>query len=34
MKLRVYFGKEPNIEIIMKGNKISRQALYTIYDLV
>jgi hypothetical protein len=34
MKVRVYFCKEPDIEIVMKGNKISRQALATIYDLV
>jgi hypothetical protein len=34
MKVRVYFCKEPDIEIIMKCNKISRQALDTIYDLV
>lgn len=34
MKVRVYFCKEPNPEIILKGNKISRQALGTIYDLV
>jgi hypothetical protein len=34
MKVRVYFCKEPDIEIIIKGNKIGRQALDTIYDLV
>jgi hypothetical protein len=34
MKVRVYFCKEPDAEIILKGNKISRQALNTIYDLV
>ena len=34
MKVRVYFCKEPDIEIIMKGNKIGRLALETIYDLV
>ncbi|HEU4822392.1 MAG TPA: hypothetical protein VFS97_03110 [Nitrososphaeraceae archaeon] len=34
MKVRVYFCKEPDIEIIIKDNKISRQALDTIYDLV
>jgi hypothetical protein len=34
MKVRVYFLKEPDIEIIIKGNKIGRQALITIYDLV
>jgi hypothetical protein len=34
MKVRVYFCKEPDPEIILKGNKISSQALNTIYDLV
>ncbi len=34
MIVRVYFCKEPDVEIIMKGNKIARQALDTIYDLV
>ncbi|MER5176041.1 MAG: hypothetical protein ABJB76_06505 [Candidatus Nitrosocosmicus sp.] len=34
MKVRVYFCKEPDPEIILKGNKISRQALDTIYILV
>ncbi len=34
MKIRVYFCKEPDIEIIIKSNKIGRQALATIYDLV
>jgi hypothetical protein len=34
MKVRVYFCKEPDIETIMKDNKIGRQALDTIYDLV
>ena len=34
MKVRIYFCKEPDIEIIMKGNKIGRVALDTIYDLV
>jgi len=34
MKVRVYFLKEPDIGIITKGNKIGRQALITIYDLV
>jgi hypothetical protein len=34
MKVRVYFCKEPDAEIILKGNKISRQALTTIYDLI
>jgi hypothetical protein len=34
MKIRVYFCREIDPEIILKGNKISRQALDTIYDLV
>ena len=34
MKVRVYFCKEPDIEIIVKSNKIGTQALDTIYDLV
>ena len=34
MKVRVYFCKESDIEIIIEGNKIGRQALDTIYDLV
>jgi hypothetical protein len=34
MKVRVYFYKEPDIEITMKDNKIGRLALDTIYDLV
>ena len=34
MKVRVYFCRESDPEIILKGNKISRQALDTIYDLV
>ena len=34
MKVRVYFCKEPDIEIIIKSNKIGRQALDSIYDLV
>ncbi len=34
MKIRVYFCKELDPEIILKGNKISRQALGTIFDLV
>ncbi|MGB6674238.1 MAG: hypothetical protein WBE34_17555 [Candidatus Nitrosopolaris sp.] len=34
MKVRVYFCRETDPEIILKGNKISRQALDTIYDLV
>ncbi|HET7390246.1 MAG TPA: hypothetical protein VFJ51_05435 [Nitrososphaeraceae archaeon] len=35
MKVRVYFYKEPDIQaVIMKEQKISRQALGTIYDLI
>ena len=34
MKVRVFYCKEPDPEIILKGNKISRQALDTIYNLV
>ena len=33
MKVRIYFCKEPDSELMMKG-KLSRQALGTIYDLV
>jgi hypothetical protein len=34
MRVRVYFCKEPEAEILLTSNKISRQALDTIYDLV
>lgn len=35
MKVRVYFYKEPDIQaVIMKQDKISRQALGTIFDLI
>ncbi len=35
MKIRVYFCKEPDIiENVLKGHKIGRQALDTIYELV
>jgi len=34
MKVRVYFCREIDPEIIFKRNKIGRQALDTIYDLV
>lgn len=34
MKIRVYFCKEPDPESLFKDDKISRQALETIYDLV
>jgi hypothetical protein len=34
MIVNVYFCRESDPEAIIKGNKISRQALVTIYDLV
>ena len=34
MTVRVFFFKEPEVEIIIKNNKISNQALFTLYDLV
>jgi hypothetical protein len=35
MKVRVYFCKEPDIQsVIARRNKISRQALDTVYNLV
>ncbi len=34
MIVKVYFCREPDPEAIIKGNKISGQALDTIYDLV
>jgi hypothetical protein len=34
MKIRVYFCKEPDSESLFKDDKISKQALETIYDLV
>jgi hypothetical protein len=34
MKVRVYFCRETDPEVILKDNKISRQALHTIYDLI
>lgn len=34
MKVRVFFCKEPDPEIILRGDNLSRQALDTIYDLV
>ena len=34
MKVRVYFCRETDPQIILKGNKISGQALNTIYELV
>jgi hypothetical protein len=33
MKIRIYFCKEPDAGLLMKG-RVSRQALGTIYDLV
>jgi hypothetical protein len=34
MKVRVYFCREIDPQAILKGNKISEQALNTIYELV
>ena len=34
MRVRVYFSKEPESEIFLRNNKISSQALVTLYDLV
>ena len=34
MRVRVYFCRETDPEVILKSNKISRQALDTIYDLI
>jgi len=34
MKVKVYFCKESDTEIILKKNRLSKQALDTIYDLV
>ena len=34
MKVRVYFCREIHPQVILKGNKISGQALNTIYELV
>jgi len=34
MKVQVYFCKEPEVEMIIKNNRISNQALFTLYDLV
>lgn len=35
MKVRVYFCKEPDIQsVILRNNKISRQAVDTVYNLV
>lgn len=34
MKVQVYFFREPEVEMIIKNNRISNQALFTLYDLV
>jgi hypothetical protein len=34
MKVKVYFFKEPEVEMIIKNNRISNQALFTLYDQV
>jgi hypothetical protein len=34
MRVRVYFFKEAEAEMITKNNRISNQALFTLYDLV
>ena len=34
MKVKVYFFKELEVEMIIKNNRISNQALFTLYDLV
>ena len=34
MKVRVYFSKEPESETFLRNNKISSQALVTLYDFV
>ena len=34
MKVRVYFCRESDIELMLKTNRISRQALDTLYELV
>ena len=34
MNWRVYFFKEPEVEMIIKNNRISNQGLFTLYDLV
>lgn len=34
MKVQVYFFKEPEVEMIIKNNRINNQALFTLYDLV
>jgi hypothetical protein len=34
MKVKVYFCKELDAQIILKRNRLSKQALNTIYDLI
>ena len=34
MKVQVYFFKESDVDMIIKNDKISNQALFTLYDLV
>lgn len=34
MKVKVYFFKESEVEMIIKNNRISNQPLLTLYDLV
>jgi hypothetical protein len=34
MKVKVYYFKEIEVEMIIKNNRISNQALFTLYDLV
>jgi hypothetical protein len=34
MKVKVYFFKELEVEMIIKNNRISNQALFTLFDLV
>ena len=34
MKVRVYFCREPEADLLIRDNSISLQALFTLYDLV
>lgn len=34
MKVRVYFCREPEGDLLIRDNKMSIRALYTLYDLV
>ncbi|HET6640505.1 MAG TPA: hypothetical protein VFG77_02740 [Nitrososphaeraceae archaeon] len=34
MIVRVYFCREPEADLLIRDNRISLQALYTLYDLV